>query len=88
MSQEVTRAVEQIVAPKIEQLRNRWNNDEFIYGSYNGIEILMRKHDRYINAKKLCMQVGSKEFYRINDNNGWKQFSAELKRLLQIDSLS
>ena len=54
------------------------NNEVFEIGSYHGISILIRKSDGYINATKLCKQPGKKEFYRINDNDSWKEFCNEI----------
>ena len=37
-------------------------NEEFIYGTYNGLTIIIRSKDKYINAGKLCRD-NLKDFY-------------------------
>ena len=46
------------------------NNSEFIAGTYNGIEVIIRKSDGFINATKLCNQF-NKRFKKINENHSW-----------------
>jgi hypothetical protein len=37
------------------------NNETFTTGSYNGLEILIRDIDGYVNATKLVHQINQKE---------------------------
>ena len=54
------------------------NNERFTIVSYNGIEVIKRDSDGFINVTKMCKQLGKKEFYRINDNGSWKEFYSEM----------
>ena len=58
------------------------NGETFEIGSYHGIEILIRKSDKYVNATKLCSQFGTrigngKQFRKLLDNSSWKEFYHE-----------
>ena len=59
---------------KVELLVSK--NSEFIAGSYNGIEVIIRKSDGYINAKKLCKQF-NKKFRKIFENSSWQAYFNE-----------
>ena len=52
------------------------NNSEFITGTYNGIEVIIRKSDVFINATKLCNQF-NKRFKKINENHSWQAYYNE-----------
>ena len=50
--------------------------EKFVNGSYNGISILIREKDGYVNATKLCNQF-RKEFRHIKRNQSWHEFYNE-----------
>ena len=59
---------------KVELLVSK--NSEFITGTYNGIEVIIRKSDGFINATKLCNQF-NKRFKKINENHSWQAYYNE-----------
>ncbi|KAA6376457.1 MAG: hypothetical protein EZS28_028017 [Streblomastix strix] len=52
------------------------NNETFKIGSYNGLNILMRKSDGYVNASKLCDQH-HKPFRHLLKNQFWHSYLDE-----------
>ena len=46
------------------------NNEEFIKGTYNGIEIYIRKSDGFINATKLCISA-KRDFRTFKRSKRW-----------------
>ena len=66
-------------------ITNRSSNEEFINGAYNGMEVLIRKRDGYINATKMCLKISEK---RKLDNKSDKRFRDFMKsgRWLEIKS--
>ena len=48
------------------------NNEEFMTGSYNGISIIYRNEDKYVNVSKLCNKV-NKSFYDFKRGKKWQQ---------------
>lgn len=62
----------------VEQIVIECNNEKFIKGSYNGINILIRKFDNFINATAMCNQF-NKKFRKIFENHAWQQYFEEFK---------
>ncbi|KAA6314655.1 MAG: hypothetical protein EZS28_055547, partial [Streblomastix strix] len=53
------------------------NNIRFIEGSYNGLKLLIKTDDHYINATIFCEQY-NKRFRNLQQNTNWKDYvSAE-----------
>ena len=48
------------------------NNEEFIRGTYNGIEIFIRQKDGFINATKLCSS-GGRDFNTFKRSQRWRK---------------
>ena len=61
---------------KVEMLPLTSNGEEFLRGKYNGIHILKRKKDGFINATVMCNQF-KKRFRKIFENVSWKEFFDE-----------
>ena len=53
-----------------------FKNSEFITGSYNGIVIIIRQCDGFINATKFCNQF-NKKFNKIHENQSWRAYFNE-----------
>lgn len=60
----------------VEQQNIVCNNEAFIKGTYNGINVIIRKKDGYINATKMCEQF-NKRFRKIFENHAWQAFYNE-----------
>jgi hypothetical protein len=54
------------------------DNDTFTTGTYNGISIIQRDKDGFINATKMCNQFG-KLFRKIFENHTWQAYYEEFK---------
>jgi hypothetical protein len=54
------------------------DNDTFSEGTYNGISVIQRDKDRFINATAMCKQFG-KIFRKIFENKAWKAYYKEFK---------
>ncbi|KAI5512647.1 hypothetical protein TVAGG3_0752620, partial [Trichomonas vaginalis G3] len=52
---------------------NKSNGETFTKGTYNGIEVLRRDKDGYINATKMCQQF-RKDFRRLLENKSWEEY--------------
>ena len=52
------------------------NGEEFTEGLYNGIKVLKRKSDGFINATKMCNQFG-KNFRQIFKNDSFHEYFEE-----------
>ncbi|KAI5508134.1 hypothetical protein TVAGG3_0684720, partial [Trichomonas vaginalis G3] len=52
---------------------NKSNGETFTKGTYNGIEVLRRDKDGYINATKICQQF-RKDFRRLLENKSWEEY--------------
>lgn len=63
----------------VEQKNIVCNNETFIKGTYNGIEVIIREKDGFINATKMCKQF-NKRFAKINENHAWQAY---LRRFLE-----
>jgi hypothetical protein len=50
------------------------NKETFTLGSYNGIEVIIRDHDCYVNASKMVDKLLTKKFYQIYDNGSWNEY--------------
>jgi hypothetical protein len=48
------------------------NNETFTKCSFNGISILIRNKDNYVNAGKMCRDAG-KDFYGLKRGNRWNE---------------
>jgi hypothetical protein len=59
------------MAANLEQLTS--NDETFTRGTYNGINIIKRDADGFINATKMCLQFGRK-FKKIFDNHAWREY--------------
>ena len=49
------------------------NNEYFVKSSYNGISVIIREKDGYINATSLCNQFG-KRLKKLFENQSWKEY--------------
>jgi hypothetical protein len=49
------------------------NDETFTRGTYNGINIIKRNQDGFINATKMCLQFDRK-FKKIFDNHAWREY--------------
>jgi hypothetical protein len=54
------------------------NDETFTTGTYNGISVIKRDKDGFINATAMCKQFG-KRFAKINENKAWKAYYREFK---------
>lgn len=55
------------------------NNERFIRTTYNGISIIVREKDGYVNGSSLTKGLNpKKEFYRIKEHGGWSEFLDEM----------
>ena len=55
------------------------NNEKFVNGSYNGISVLIRELDGFINATKLCKQFKKNRIHKLFENQSWKEYLNEFK---------
>lgn len=62
----------------VEQSTISCNNETFTRGSYNGISVIRRDSDGFINATDMCKQFG-KRFAKINENHAWLQYLEAFK---------
>ncbi|KAA6373430.1 MAG: hypothetical protein EZS28_031041, partial [Streblomastix strix] len=59
------------------------NDEQFIIASYNGMTILVRQSDGYINATQFCDQY-NKRFRRLLITGHWKDYiKAETDELIE-----
>ena len=49
------------------------NGETFKRGTYNGISVLIREKDGFINATEMCNQF-NKRFRKINENHAWQAY--------------
>ena len=63
---------------KVEQSKINCNNETFTRGTYNGISVLIRDKDGYINATDMCNQL-NKRFRKIFENHAWQQYFEAFK---------
>ena len=59
------------------------NSEEFVKGTYNGISVLIRKNDGFINATKLCNQF-NKKFRKIFENLTWQAYFQEFCKEYEV----
>lgn len=69
-------------ANNVEQLQIHSNNETFTRGSYNGISVLIRDKDKYINATAMCNQF-NKKFRKIFENISWQHYLKEFEEEYQ-----
>ena len=62
----------------IEQQIIKSNDESFTRGTYNGISIIVREKDGFINATHMCNQF-SRRFRNILENKSWKQYIEAFK---------
>jgi hypothetical protein len=62
----------------VEQNKIVSNDETFTKGTYNGISIIIRDKDNYINATTMCNQFG-KKFRKIFENHSWQSYLNEFK---------
>ena len=48
------------------------NNETFMKGTYNGVSIIYRVSDKYVNVSHLCNQAG-KKFYGFTRGKRWNE---------------
>ena len=58
----------------VEQQTFNCNNETFTRGTYNGISVIIRDKDGFINATEMCKQF-NKRFAKINENHFLPQLS-------------
>ncbi len=63
---------------KVDQLKIKCNNETFTRGTYNGISVIIRDKDGYINATDMCKQF-NRRFAKINENHSWQQYFEAFK---------
>lgn len=63
---------------KVDQLKIKCNNETFTRGTYNGISVIIRDKDGYINATDMCKQL-NKRFRKIFENHSWQQYFEAFK---------
>jgi hypothetical protein len=63
---------------RVEQHKIISNKETFTLSSYNGIEVIIRDKDGYVNASKMVDKLSTKKFYRIYDNGSWKEYFDEI----------
>ena len=57
----------------VEQQNITCNGEKFVRGTYNGIAVLIREKDGFINATELCKQF-NKRFRKIFENHSWQEY--------------
>ena len=57
----------------VEQMTITCNGENFIRGTYNGIAVLIREKDGFINATDMCNQF-NKRFRKIFENHSWQAY--------------
>ena len=60
----------------VEQLKISCNGENFIRGTYNGIAVLIREKDGFINATEMCKQF-NRRFRKIFENHSWQAYYEE-----------
>ena len=56
------------------------NNERFIKDTYNGIAVIIREKDGFVNGSKLCYQFGkNKAIYHLFENKTWGIYFEEFK---------
>ena len=56
------------------------NNERFIKDTYNGIAVIIREKDGFINGSKLCYQFNRKKIYHLFENKTWNIYFEEFKK--------
>jgi hypothetical protein len=69
---------------EVEQLKITSNSETFTNSTYNGISVLIRDKDNFINATKMCNQFNRK-FKKIFENHARKQSLEEFKIEFSLD---
>ena len=64
----------------VETLKIKFDNETFTRGTYNGISVIIRDKDGFINATHMCEQF-NKRFRKLNDNQSWRAYFDEFKRV-------
>ena len=64
----------------VEQLKTTINNESFTKGTYNGIKVIIRDKDGFINATDMCNQF-NKRFRKIFENHSWQQYLTTFKSI-------
>ena len=67
---------------KVEQVKNniiKCNNEVFIRSTYNTINIIIRKKDKFVNATQMCNQF-NRRFRKIYENHAWQEYYEEFKQ--------
>jgi hypothetical protein len=62
------------------------NSETFTIGKYNGISILIRNKDNYVNAGKMCRDTG-KDFYGLKRYNKWNEILKYWQKEETVNSL-
>jgi hypothetical protein len=73
---------------RVEQQKVISNKETFTLSSYNGIEIIIRDKDGYVNASRMVDKLSTKKFYKIYDNGSWKEYLAEFRCARKIEDIS
>ena len=63
----------------VEHNKIKCNDETFTRGTYNGISVIIRDKDGFINATDMCKQF-NKRFAKINENHAWQAYYDEFKR--------
>ena len=59
------------------------NNETFTRGTYNGISVIIRDKDGFINATEMCKQF-NKRFAKINENHAWLAYLEAFKAEYEV----
>ena len=63
----------------VEHNKIKCNDETFTRGTYNGISVIIRDKDGFINATDMCNQF-NKKFRKMFENLAWQAYYAEFKR--------
>lgn len=64
----------------VEQQKIECNNESFTRGTYNGISVIIRDKDGFINATHMCQQF-NKRFRKIFENHAFQQYLKVFKEI-------
>ena len=69
----------------VEQQKIECNGESFTRGTYNGISVIIRDRDGFINATEMCEQF-NKRFRKINENHAWLSYLEAFKHEYSVNS--
>lgn len=62
-----------------DELKITSNDETFTCGTYNGISVIIRDKDGFINATDMCKYQFDKKFEKIYENYSWQQYLKQFK---------